>query len=216
MIIPYKPEELFETPKEFDVVSFENDVLVIDNWYKNYEDIKRLLLNTPVPRWKWSEDSKNFVDYFDCRLILPVHFPGSLAQDNLSVYVDIVTKFYGIANPCLKSFFYEFNYYKNIKLDVPKNLQHYPHMDYAINCIIYMDEISSGGTAIYETDSHIENKEATNLLYDISELNKTVIEAKPNRLVMFKGHKYHGGYIEDHNKYVKDWRINQIMFFENA
>lgn len=215
MIFPYKPEELFETPRKVDVFSFENDVLIVDNWYKNYEDIKKILTNIPVPKWKCGEGSRNFIDYLDCRTVLPVNFPDESTSDNLKIYGDLIRQFYGFPEVYLQNYVYEFNYFKHIKEDVSRDLQHHPHVDYVINCIVYMDEVSSGGTAVYETDQAIENNEHINILYDVSGLKKTVIEAKPNRMVMLRGTKYHGGYIEDHNKYINDWRINQVMFFQN-
>jgi hypothetical protein len=214
VILPYNPEELFETPKEVRVTSFEDGVLIVDGWYKNYEEIKSIILNTPVPRWKWAEGGRNFVDYFDCRLVLPIHFTSDKTPDNLSIYWQLVSKFFGMPSAQLINNLYEFNYYKNVNKNVSRDLQHHPHVDDVINCIIYLDEISSGGTAVYKIDHTLENKEHDNLLFNVSKLDKKVIPAKPNRMVMFNGTQYHGGYIEDHNKYVDDWRINQVMFFK--
>lgn len=214
MITPYNPDDVFELNANYNVVSFEDEVLVIDNWYKNYDEITNILFNTPVPRWKWTEGSHNFKDYFDCRLILPVHFFTEKTNEHLREYVRLLDKFYGVSYATLVNSVYEFNYYKNIKADVGNALQHHPHVDYTFNCIIYLDNISSGGTAIYDLAEPLENKEHENLLFNVSKLPKKIIPAKPNRLVIFKGNKYHGGYIQDHNKYLNDWRINQVIFFE--
>jgi hypothetical protein len=216
MVIPFSPEDVFETHKDYEVISFEDEILVVDNWYKNFSRIKELLLNTPVPKWKASKESRNFVDYFDCRLILPIHVQSEKTDANMGPYVELAREYYGVKSLRLMNHLYEFNYYKNVRTNVSSDLQHYPHVDHQINCLVYMDDVCSGGTAVYETSEAIPNKEEDNLLFNISKLNKKVIQAKPNRMVMFRGTKYHGGYIEDHNKYVKDWRINQIMFFENA
>ena len=215
MIIPFNPDDIFEINESCDLVSFEDEVLVVDNWYKNYDEIKNILLNTPVPRWKWSEGGSNFVDYFDCRLVLPVHFYSNKTNIHMEKYDVLLERFYKATNLRLTTDLYEFNYYKNIKAGVSDSLQHYPHVDEAFNCIIYLDSICSGGTAIYDLAEPLENKEDENLLFDVSRLGKKIIPAKPNRLVIFKGDKYHGGYIQDHNKYLDDWRINQVMFFQS-
>jgi len=109
----------------------------------------------------------------------------------------------------------EFNYFKNNKKNVSNNFQHFPHIDNYYNALVYLDKICSGGTAIYDMPS-IVNTEQYNLLYDISNYSKRVIKAIPNRLVIFNGRQMHGGYIEDHNKYVNNWRFNQVLFFRQV
>jgi hypothetical protein len=215
MVIPFDPEYIFEINESCEVVSFEDEVLIVDNWYKNYDKMKNILLNTPVPRWKWVEGGRNFLDYFDCRLSLPVHFPTSKTNEYVGKYATLLNKFYKASDITLTSGLYEFNYYKNLKADVSSLMQHSPHVDFTFNCIIYLDSICSGGTAVYDLEGPFENKEHENLLFDVSKLNKKVIPAKPNRLVIFKGDRYHGGYIQDHNKYLNDWRINQVIFFQS-
>lgn len=215
MIIPYIPEQVFETHSDFKIVSFEDDVLVVDDWYKNFADIKNIILNTPVPRWKWSEKGRNFVDYFDCRLSLPVHFEGKQMEDNLSAYWQLIHRFYGFSSIKLVSGLYEFNYFRNVNRGVDSKMQHFPHVDYKLNCIIYLDDIAAGGTAIYDIKGELYNNEHENLLFDVSSIPKKVIPAKPNRMAIFRGDRYHGGYITDHDKYVDSWRINQVIFFDD-
>jgi hypothetical protein len=215
MIIPFSPEDVFEINDACNVVSFEDDVLIVDNWYKNYAEIKHILLNTPVPRWKWIEGGRNFVDYFDCRLSLPVHFCTDKTDEAMGKYAHLLNMFYGASDITLTSGYYEFNYYKNLRADVSNSMQHLPHVDVTFNCLVYLDSVCSGGTAVYDLTEPPVNKEQENLLFDVSGLTKKVIPAKPNRLVIFKGDRYHGGYVEDHNKYLNDWRINQVIFFQS-
>jgi hypothetical protein len=89
----------------------------------------------------------------------------------------------------------------------------HPHVDYYLNCIIYLDKICSGGTAIYDI-KNLDNHEHLNLLYDVSNVPFKLIQAKPNRLVLFNGDRFHGGYISDHTMYETNWRINQVVFFD--
>ena len=214
MIIPYDPEELFETRDNFDIVSFDDGILIIDNWYKNYNGILDILSNTPVPIWKRSSGGRNFIDYYDCRPSLNVNFPTDKTRKNLQIYYDLLYQYYQINQAKIITRLYDFNFYKNIKKGIGNNIQHRPHVDGDVNCLIYLDPICSGGTAIYEINEKPIGQEDDNLLVDISSYNKKIIKAKPNRMVMFRGEKYHGGYIEDHDRYVDQWRMNQVILFE--
>lgn len=208
-IRPFIPDELFEINEDYVITSYKDNILIIDDFYKNFEDIYEILTNMAVPIYKTSKNSRNFKDYYDCRPII-----NSL---------NVATHREEIEQLCIEFFnvdvkaspYYEFNFYKNIKSDVDNKLQHFPHVDKALSAIIYFDKVSSGGTAFYPNMDHISNNEHENLLYDISHLDKFVIQAKPNRLVLFKGQIFHGGYIEDHDKYLNDWRINQVVYIES-
>ncbi len=213
MIIPFVPEELFQ-PSADPQVRFDDGVLIVDNWYEDFAGVKQVLGNMPVPRWKWSPDGRNFVDYYDCRPSIPGHWVTDRAFNGVNRVLSYIRTFFRDGDPLrLMNHLYEFNYFRNIKRDVPNTRQHHPHTDFRYNCLVYVDEICSGGTALYEKAA-VPNTEDRDLLYDVSGLRKRIIPAKPNRLVVFNGHQLHGGYIEDHNAYLDDWRINQIMFFD--
>lgn len=217
MIKPVIYDELFDmndglTPEFYD------GVIYVDNFYKHYEEIYEMLSNTSVNVWKYEKDSMNFIDYYDCRLTLENGFYSDKFIDRINSIIELIfycfqeKKDVGIVDT-----YYRFNYYKNIKKNVSNDLQHYPHIDdvnNAYNAIVYLDKQCSGGTAIYPDIDDLENDEANNLLFDVSNTSKKIIQAKPNRLVIFRGDVYHGGYIEDHNTYTdENWRINQGMFF---
>jgi len=212
MNIPIIPEDLLEI-NDIKVTSFDDDILIIDNWYKNYDLLIQVLDNVALPRWKWSSDSRNFIDYYDCRPIINVNFDDrqkiqSYLNKISSLIVDYFNEGKGLK---LYTDILEFNFFKNLKKDVSSNYQHMPHIDYNYNCIIYLDNISSGGTALYPDINKINNLEHNDLLIDVSTYDKRIVKAKPNRMVIFKGNVYHGCFISDHNKYVNDWRINQII-----
>ena len=210
MIVPFVSEGLFDINPNITIAGDEN-VIVIDNWYLNYESLYHILLNMPVPRWKWEEGSRNFIDYFDCR---PLFSTGNYDDRGTLIIKDVIRHFFNEQNHLeLVNKVAEFNFYKNINKNVSSSLQHHPHIDIDYNVVIYLDKVSSGGTALYELPN-IPNNEHKNLLYNVDNIDKKIIKAVPNRLVIFDGSKMHGGYIEDHNKYVDDWRINQIMFFK--
>ena len=220
---PYIPEDLLEVG-DFEVVSNDNGCLVVDNWYKNFEDLYQVVTNLSVPRWKWKEGSRNFVDYYDCRSRLNINYPEGCEEHKVGAYLGQISQLMQnhfqehrqLSTPNAPNSLLEFNFYKNINQGVSNSMQHYPHVDLEYNLIVFIDKVSSGGTALYRNIDQLDNDESQNLLMDISEYERTVIPAKPNRLVIFSGDTYHGGYIEDHNKYVKDWRITQITFLQVA
>jgi hypothetical protein len=211
MITPYIPDELFEVNTNAKI-KFEDDVIIIDDYYKNYGDMHNVLTNMYVPRWKWSKQGRNFKDYYDCRPLL-----SNRESNKNESLTDLIYDLYKehkpirIFNPSI----HDFNYLKHIQNIPDNNKQFYPHADTPYASIIYLDKICSGGTAFYDIQE-LDNKEHEALFFDVSGFNKKIINAKPNRHIIFRGDQYHGGYIEDHNKYVKDWRINQVIFYNYA
>ena len=66
----FRPSELFEVNEELSIkkIRLEDDlILMIDNFYKNPDDIRKFILDTPAPIWKNTPDSLNFKQYYDCR-----------------------------------------------------------------------------------------------------------------------------------------------------
>ncbi len=213
MIIPFKPSEIFErNPKA--KTSVDGDVVIIDDYYLHYEDIYDMLMNTYAPMWKADkEHSRNFIDYYDCRPCI------SIAHADIKYEFDIIAEVYHEQGRIEKlgSNLKEYNYFKWKENISPQTHQMYPHRDTQYASIIYMDKVCSGGTAFYEgITGHFENNEGRDLFYDVSTMIKKVIPAKPNRHIIFRGDKFHGGYIEDHNKYVNDWRINECIFYKSV
>lgn len=218
MIKPIILDELFEindglTPE------FNDGVIIIDNFYKNYDEIHDMLNNCSVPRWKCGLGSRNFIDYYDCRLKIGNDHHGKSFTTKINSLASLIKYFYNDPRNIELKFGeeYEFNIYQNIKKDIPNTLQHFPHTDTCYNVIVYLDKICSGGTCIYPTIDALHNSEEQNLLFDVINYDKFIINSKPNRMVIFEGTKYHGGYIEDHNSYMnQNWRINQVMFFDEV
>jgi hypothetical protein len=214
MIKPIIYDELFEINDNL-VPSFSDGVLVIDNFYKNYDEIHEILNNMYVPIWKSSEISRNFKDYYDCRLILQNNTKIEKFKILINSICQLIEYYYNQKVKSINGMDYIFNYYNCIKKDVSNNYQHYPHVDRSFNLIVYLDKISSGGTAFYPNLKNFENKEHDNLLFDVSEFEKKIVQSKPNRMVLFKGDVYHGGYVENHDFYRNNnWRINQVIFFD--
>lgn len=222
MISPFMFDDIFEVSDKL-TAKYENGIITVDNFYKNFEKLYSVLQNMAVPNWKLSSTSRNFKDYYDCR---PVILNGNAGASTSNVPKNDATKrVFEIATKLMeerlsrkgtiRDFNAEFNYFKHINLPKNNNMQFYPHYDSPIAAIIYLDKVCSGGTALYHDlkAGEMKNLEHHNLMYDVSKLKKQIIPAKPNRLVIFPGGTMHGGYIEDHSKYLNDWRINQVMFF---
>jgi len=185
MIVPFIPGDLFELNSNLKP-KFDGEVLIIDNIFKNYQNILDICHNMPVEQWKTNSNSRNFKDYYDCRPIFQNHsFNETNDVDRLDV-LNSLLKHYFKENNSKYATNFTFNYFKHLKNNVSKNYQHYPHFD-----------------------------DLYNIMYNISDLKiKKIIKSKPNRCVIFSGKTLHGGYIEDHSIYYYNWRINLVQFVE--
>lgn len=213
MIIPFIPEDIFEINNNLQP-QFDGEVIIIDNVLKNFSQVLDLCYNTPVERWKASPDSRNFKDYYDCRLTIVNWYPDeSKIHNRLNPLLELTKEYFNINTPIASQNSLSFNYFKHLKRDVPKSLQQYPHYDQYYNAIFYIDPYENGGTALYK-NLDLENKEDEDILMDISHLKiEKIIKSVQNRCVIFPGHRLHGGYIENHNQYYYNWRINLVNFF---
>ena len=213
MITPVIFDDLFEINDDL-VPKFKNGIIVIDNFYKNFDEIYSMLSNMRVNRWKASKESRNYIDYYDCKISIKNANFGEKYEKKIQFLMQLIGDYYKENRLKIMSPNYSFNYYKNLLKGVPNNLQHFPHADFAYNALVTFDKVCSGGTAIYPNIKKLENTEENNLLYDISDLDAFIIPSKQNRLIIFNGGLYHGGYIENHDAYTgENWRINQVMFF---
>jgi hypothetical protein len=214
MIIPFIPHELFEVNPNYTITSFDGEVLIIDNWYKNYTEIKNVLYNTPAPRWKWTPTSRNFIDYYDCRPVLLDELNMGSSNGSVQELCNNIFSHYKQQSMLfLNTELHTFNFFKAIKPNISNNLQHFPHRDTnTFTCIVYLDEICSGGTALYYSDTFKRNEEQESLLVDVSGLNTRIVKAVPNRLIIFRGDTLHGAYIDDYEKYQDNWRMTEVYF----
>jgi hypothetical protein len=212
---PIITDDLFKISDKFSPYMVGDDIIIIDNVYQNFDQIVDILQNGIAPSWKISETSRNFKDYYDCRPCMPIWFNMKNTNFFIDTICDLIKSFYG-ANDirCLNKDMREFNMFKHINLpDQTKNMQFFPHRDTKFTGITTFDSICSGGTAIYDIDFQPLHNERENLFYDVTHLPRRVIESNPNSMIIFRSTQYHGGYIEDHKKYLNDWRINEVLFF---
>ena len=184
-------------------------IFIIDNFYKNPDEIYDFLFNRDVPLWKIEEKpSFNTIHFIDKRLIeyderlLPViGFLSYLCNQDAESH-DIVTN--------MQRFFkHDFNDYKNCHW--------WPHQDSGYNGIVYFNkDDNTSGTNLYSvkkqynmTLEHVEPwrpKENFKIL-------KT-LEPEYNRLVFFDGLKFlHGANFPDNRYFDEEYRTNQVFFF---
>ena len=216
MITPFVSDDLFEINNNAEInYDSVNEVIYIDNVFLNYDDILDLIYNIKVESWKKSHNSRNFIDYYDCRL--SYNNVNSYKKDNQLLY-DLINTYFNINNKEL--FFrnaYTFNYFKNNIKGLTNKYQFYPHYDNAFNIIFYLDNICNGGTAIYENVDNWINQEEHNLFYNVEKLKiKNIIQSNPNRASIFAGNRLHGGYIDKHDIYYYNWRINMVNFVKEG
>lgn len=209
MIKPVKIEEIFKLNPNA-VAEFHDDYVIIDDFYQDYDSIIELIESCPVEAWKKSQWSRNFIDYYDCRLIFANWQPDPVLLKQRTEWIsEFVCNLINV-NAVTMERSLQFNVFKHIKKNVPATKQHHPHYDSdMVNVLVYLDRQSNGGTALYE-DYPVKNNEATNLIIDVSDFKiKEIIPAKPNRCVIFGGGILHGAYIEDNSVYEDNWRITQ-------
>lgn len=211
-MIPFKPHELFEINKDCKI-SYHSNYIIVDNFYKNFEEVHDVLNNMPKEVWKLKENSRNFIDYYDTRPTITNH------ADIRFIYEEFFNKLLNAQCQILYREF-EFNCFKWISPAENKNFQMMPHLDAnKLVALVTIDKVNNGGTALYEyskkEDFLFEYDESDNAICDVSHLKiHRIIPSKPNRLCIFSGDVFHGGYISDHEKYLHDWRMNQVFFLK--
>ena len=221
---PYITEELWKLSPHLEPrFDEQTQVVTIDNFFANAEDIHEHLSTRPVPMWKYNSerDSRNGIDYNDCRVVDFVGHPTRLYENSIETMKQICRRYWNKANYHCNSNI-EVNCFQPLAVTDNK-YQHYPHTDSelataddmsTLNLIVYLDKIEDGGTAVYGGE-WIWNAEHQNLLYPVEELFTIdhIIPAKFNRCVIFPGNRLHGAYINDYSKYKDTWRYSYVRFF---
>jgi len=149
---PYLFNELFdvESNLHLNMNPVENAIptVVIDNVLKHPERVRETIGSMPAANWKHEAGGRNFIDYYDCRLRIPIRFPTGL----ISVAQKAIQQIYQVATrPADPSV--DVNWFMQIN---PKRGDFaVPHADMTENakqsltCIVYLNrkEECSGGTA---------------------------------------------------------------------
>jgi hypothetical protein len=221
----YAMDELFkQSARHLPVFDEDNQVLTIDNFYENPEEIHDWLTSQQYPLWKYSteRDTENAQRYNDCRITNKVAHPTRLYFAEIERVLDQCRKYFH-KGEYHWDMIQEFNVFQTIE-EFDTKVQHYPHIDSelhmsnnasTLNMLVYLDKEESGGTAVYGGE-WITNDEAHSLLYPVEERFTIdhIIPAKFNRCVIFPGNRLHGAYIDDYTKYSGEkWRFSQVQFF---
>ena len=184
-------------------------IFIIDNFYKNPDEIYDFLFNREVPLWKMDQKpSFNTIHFIDKRLekyderLLPViGFLSYLCNQDADSH-EITTN--------MQRFFkHDFNDYKNCYW--------WPHQDSGYNGIVYFNKgDNTSGTNLYSVkkqyDMPLEHVEPWRPKEDF-EILKT-LKPEYNRLVFFDGLKFlHGANFPDDRYFGEEYRTNQVFFF---
>ena len=185
-------------------------IYIIDNFYKNPEQVHDYLFKDEAPLHKieevptcnnvYFEDRRLFKE--DERLIPVINFLSKLVFQKPLTYELLTnqTKFY----------IDDFNDYKNCYW--------WPHHDAGYNGIVYFNNDNQNGTNIYY---EIKSKKMLTEHYqpwrsknDFKVLKH--LEPKFNRLVFFDGYKFlHGMNIINDRYFSDEYRKNQVFFFKD-
>jgi hypothetical protein len=219
----YAFDELFKMSPTFDA-EFKDGVLYIDNFYENPELIFDWLQSRTYPLWKYNSEreSRNGVDYNDCRITDKVAHPTRIYMNEMERVLNLCRQYWWKGR-YEWDMIQEFNVFQTLEVFDPK-MQHYPHTDSelgspdhlaTLNMLVYLDKEESGGTALYE-GTWLNNNEDYNLLFPVEDRFdiRQKVPAKFNRCVIFPGNQIHGAYVDDYTKYTgESWRYSQVQFF---
>ena len=203
---------MFELNPDLEIkeeILLESKIFIIDNFYKNPDEVYDFLFNREVPLWKIEEKpSFNTIHFIDRRLdevddrITPViGFLSYLCNQDADSH-NIITN--------MQRFFkHEFN--------DNKNCYWWPHQDSGYNGIVYFNkDDNTSGTNLYSVvgqyDMTLEHIKPWRSKEDFKILK--TLEPKYNRLVFFDGLKFlHGANFPDDRYFGEEYRTNQVFFF---
>lgn len=202
---------LFEINEELTLTKYGDYAIIIDNFYKNYEELHDYVVSLP-------KEAKGIFtkDFLHGRTRIEGSYPNKDMLDN--IIENVCYEHFGVEDKVLDKDIL----INSIELftEIPDTHQHWPHYDPGITCIIYLDKICEGGTVIYDVPEGLPEEYLKETLdfgksyfRDVSKLNiEFMVEAKPNRMVLFNARKLHGAYVKDKSKYLNNQRIHQIVF----
>lgn len=222
MPTPYLPQDLFKLNPELSITVEEIDglgpVVIVDDFYQYATDIEHILSRAWVPSFKYMKGTRNFIDYYDCRLnIVTTPNDDEYYMQSQRFIFNAISKYFDVT-PEDKELDYHFNFFKWINVPESSDIQLYPHRDSFRNMasVIYLNNTShKHGTAFYtKSDISHDDIDMRVNIKESAELVK-VIDAKFNRCIIYPGWYTHGAYIYNHKDFTgKCWRYNQVYFIK--
>ena len=203
---------MFELNPDLEIkeeILLESKIFIIDNFYKNPDEVYDFLFNRDVPLWKIEEkpsfNSIHFIDKrldeYDERLTPVIRFLSYLCNQDADS-CNIITN--------MQRFFkHDFNDYKNCYW--------WPHQDSGYNGIVYFNKDNTSGTNLYSEvkgrDDDVPEHYRPWRPKDKYKILKT-LDPEYNRLVFFDGFKFiHGANFCDDRYFGEEYRTNQVFFF---
>jgi hypothetical protein len=208
------------------VEDFEDSKIYwMDNFYRYPDLVFQYLTEEQPPLWKHDEEDEELMEktfntrYFEDRRWNGKPSPGlEILHDELGDIFDQDTEDRGKLVTNHTIFFADD---KSLEVNDYKNNWWWPHCDSGYNAIIYLNAGEDGtefGTNLYaplkpdlEQDSVAEHMRPW---VDKSYWKRiAAFKSKYNRLVAFDGFKYRHGMSIENDKWFRETRVNQVLFF---
>ena len=212
---PFLYHEIFEISNNIigNIKTINNTkILVLDNVFKNFNKLQKIVFSTPVGNWKFKNGTKNYIDYYDCRLsFLPKQDAMiALAKDSISLQYSHKTFLQNSV---------DVNWFKQI--NKKRNNYAIPHIDTtekkSYTCLVYLNSIEDcfGGTAFFnqiKEDFAIEDLDYWGANQECWE-KIGYIDMQPNRMVIFPSELFHSAY-HPNDWYFDNPRLTLVFWME--
>ena len=209
---PFLHDKLFEVNSSLKIgINYidKMPLIVIDNIFKNFNEIRNVILNTPVGNWKYDSLGFNYKDYYDCRICFP-----AIQKELYKLTNEIISKSLNVNTKIYEGL--HINWFKQI--NEKRSNYAFPHIDQYDNnltftCLIYLNNQneSLGGTGFFKNkitgnvDSTKNNEflnkypDAIENGYDYWSPEKywdliAFADMIPNRMIIFPANYYHAAY----------------------
>lgn len=199
--IPILINEIFDVNEEFDVEIIDEDVLIIDGLFKDWTKVRDVFINAPAFNWRMPKETRNFIDYYDCRHFFgheqKYPFADSVAKILEHVYECKFRTFFGENNALRTNWFKQINPKKSDWAQIHQDGQ--SRDEFTMITYLNTEEESSGGTSIFKDINKRDMDGHTGVDYwskvPIEKLGRIInIEMKPNRTLIFKSNIPHAAW----------------------
>jgi uncharacterized protein (TIGR02466 family) len=228
---PFLFNELFDVRPDLKVrmEPIQNAIptVVIDDFLRHPEEVREVVGSTPAPNWKHEKGGRNFLDYYDCRLRLPIRYPNSM----VAAAHQVIRKVYEVNTRPLDTSV-DINWFMQINdrradFAVPHN-DITENVNRSFTCVLYLNrqEECSGGTAFFrfkKSGSLILDEAYALAIKDDPRIAETgldywgagagdwwdtvgTVEMAPGRLLIFPSEYFHAAY-HPHNSFFEFPRL---------